>query len=60
MKHYTAYVRRYPNAYAGCTKPDGAKRMTDICRHAHSTKAEAEICANRLAALRNAAQEGKR
>ena len=59
---YAAMVRNYhPQGWAhgywaAITKRDGAKRVTDICRHQHETRDEAQACADRLAALRNSGQ----
>ena len=56
---YQPEVRKYhPQGWdrgywAGITKRDGAKRVTDICRHQHTTREEAIECARHLAKLRN-------
>jgi len=59
---YAAMVRKYHpqgwdhSYWAAVTKRDGAKRVTDICRHQHDAREAAQACADKLAALRNSGQ----
>ena len=56
---YVAFVRKYhPQGWdhcfwAGITRREGNRRATDVCRHLHTSKADALHCAEHLAYLRN-------
>lgn len=60
MRTYKAFALKYHpqgwdhSYWAGATRRDGNKRVTEICRHQHGSQESAQECAERLADLRNA------
>ena len=54
---YVAFVRKYhPQGWdhcfwAGITRREGNRRATDVCRHLHTSEADALRCAEHLADL---------
>ena len=56
---YVAFVRKHhPQGWdhpfwAGTTRREGNRRATDVCRHQHTSEADALRCAQHLADLRN-------
>ena len=56
---YVAFVRKHhPQGWdhpfwAGTTRREGNRRATDVCRHQHTSAADALRCAEHLADLRN-------
>ena len=56
---YVAFVRKHHpqgwaySFWAGVTRREGNRRATDVCRHLHTSEADALRCAQHLADLRN-------
>ena len=56
---YVAFVRKHHpqgwaySFWAGVTRREGNRRATDVCRHQHTSEADALRCAEHLADLRN-------
>ena len=56
---YVAFVRKHhPQGWDHCfwvgtTRREGNRRATDVCRHQHTSEADALRCAEHLADLRN-------
>lgn len=48
--HPTGYSQPY---FAGAVVREGSSRARELCRHQHTTRAEAIACARHLAKLRN-------
>ena len=48
--HPTGYSQPY---FAGAVVREGSRRAREVCKHQHTTEAEAVECAQHLAKLRN-------